>query len=85
MSHKKKVIPEYLTIEPNASCQLRCPTCPTTSEGYPAAVGSGYLQFEHFKKLIDQFIPNISVLSYDEILSNVEIQSIGTLELRDAN
>lgn len=39
----------------------------------------------HFKKLIDQFIPNISVLSYDEILSNVEIQSLGTLELRDAN
>ena len=39
----------------------------------------------HFKKLIDQFIPNISVLSYDEILSNVEIQSIGTLELSDAN
>jgi len=39
----------------------------------------------HFKKLIDQFIPNISVLSYDEILSNVEIQSLGTLELSDAN
>ena len=39
----------------------------------------------HFKKLIDQFIPNISVLSYDEILSNIEIQSIGTLELSDAN
>jgi len=39
----------------------------------------------HFKKLIDQFIPNISVLSYDEILSNVEIQSLGTLELIDAN
>jgi flagellar biosynthesis protein FlhA len=39
----------------------------------------------HFKKLIDQFIPNISVLSYDEILSNVQIQSLGTLELNDAN
>ena len=39
----------------------------------------------HFKKLIDQFIPNVSVLSYDEILNNVEIQSLGTLELSDAN
>jgi len=39
----------------------------------------------HFKKLIDQFLPNIAVLSYDEILSNVEIQSLGTLELSDAN
>ena len=39
----------------------------------------------HFKKLVDQFIPNMAVLSYDEILSNVEIQSLGTLELSDAN
>jgi len=39
----------------------------------------------HFKKLIDQFIPNVSVLSYDEILKNVDIQSLGTLELTDAN
>jgi flagellar biosynthesis protein FlhA len=39
----------------------------------------------YFKKLVDQFIPNISILSYDEILSNVEIQSLGTLELSDAN
>ena len=39
----------------------------------------------HFKKLVDQFIPNIPVLSYNEILSTVEIQSLGTLELSDAN
>ena len=39
----------------------------------------------HFKKLVDRFIPNITVLSYDEILNNIEIQSLGTLELKDAN
>ena len=39
----------------------------------------------HFKKLVDQFIPNVSVLSYDEILKNADIQSLGTLELNDAN
>ncbi len=39
----------------------------------------------HFKKLVDRFIPNITVLSYDEILNNIEIQSLGTLELSDAN
>jgi flagellar biosynthesis protein FlhA len=39
----------------------------------------------HFKKLVDRFIPNITVLSYDEILDNIEIQSLGTLELKDAN
>jgi len=39
----------------------------------------------HFKKLVDRFIPNITVLSYDEILSNIEIQAFGNLELNDAN
>jgi flagellar biosynthesis protein FlhA len=50
----------------------------------PVIVCSAHIR-GHFKKLLDQFIPNIAVLSYDEILSNVEIQSLGTLELSDAN
>jgi MoaA/NifB/PqqE/SkfB family radical SAM enzyme len=45
--------PKTLTIEANASCQLKCPTCPTTSKGYPPIVGSGYLKFDNFKTLID--------------------------------
>jgi len=39
----------------------------------------------HFKKLVDRFMPNIFVLSYDEILSNIEIKSLGTVELSDAD
>jgi flagellar biosynthesis protein FlhA len=39
----------------------------------------------YFKKLVDQFIPNITVLSYDEILAHIEIQTFGTLELNNAN
>jgi flagellar biosynthesis protein FlhA len=50
----------------------------------PAIVCSAQIRF-HFKKLVDQFIPNIPVLSYDEILNNVEIQSLGTLELSNAD
>lgn len=46
--------PEQLTIEPNASCQLRCPECPTTSVGYPPEVGKGRLTFEDFKKILDE-------------------------------
>jgi flagellar biosynthesis protein FlhA len=37
----------------------------------------------HFKKLVDRFIPNLTVLSYDEIMANVKIQSIGVVELSD--
>jgi len=39
----------------------------------------------HFKKLVDRFIPDLVVLSYNEILSNVKIESIGTVVLDDAN
>lgn len=45
--------PKILTIEANASCQLKCPTCPTTGKGYPPIAGSGYLKFDNFKTLID--------------------------------
>jgi flagellar biosynthesis protein FlhA len=38
-----------------------------------------------FKKLVERFIPNIMVISYDEILNAVEIKSLGTVELSDAD
>jgi len=50
----------------------------------PVIVCSAHIR-GHFKKLVDRFIPNITVLSYDEIINNIEIQSLGTLELNDAN
>jgi flagellar biosynthesis protein FlhA len=39
----------------------------------------------HFKKLVDRFIPNLVVLSYDEILNTVKIQSLGMVELLNAD
>ena len=50
----------------------------------PVVVCSAQIR-RHFKKFVDQFVPNVSVLSYDEILRNVDIQSLGALELTDAN
>ena len=45
--------PKTIAIEANASCQLRCPTCPTTGKGYPPVIGSGYLRLNNFKSLLD--------------------------------
>jgi flagellar biosynthesis protein FlhA len=39
----------------------------------------------HFKKLVDRFIPDLVVLSYNEILNNVNIQSLGTVAISDAD
>lgn len=37
------------------------------------------------KKLTERFIPNLVVLSYNEILSNITIQNMGTIRITDAN
>jgi flagellar biosynthesis protein FlhA len=39
----------------------------------------------HFKKLMDRFIPNVPVLSYDEVLASTEIQSLDMVELGNAD
>lgn len=35
----------------------------------------------YFKKLIDQFCPNVNVLSFNEIDANIQIQALGTIEI----
>lgn len=39
----------------------------------------------YFKKLIDQFIPNITVLSFSEIDNSVQIQAVGNIALESAS
>ncbi|MEA3279821.1 MAG: flagellar biosynthesis protein FlhA [Thermodesulfobacteriota bacterium] len=39
----------------------------------------------HFKSLTDRFIPDLVVLSYNDILNNVKIQSLGTVRILDAD
>ncbi|MDR0946770.1 MAG: flagellar biosynthesis protein FlhA [Ruminococcus sp.] len=36
----------------------------------------------YFKKLVDQFIPNVTVLSFSEIDTTVQIQAVGNIEVR---
>ncbi|MFN2223826.1 MAG: flagellar biosynthesis protein FlhA, partial [Candidatus Promineifilaceae bacterium] len=48
----------------------------------PIVLCSSHLRM-HVKKLVDRFIPNLTVLSYEEIMPNCKIQSIGVVELTD--
>jgi flagellar biosynthesis protein FlhA len=50
----------------------------------PIIMCSSHIRMQ-FKKLIERFIPNLIVISYDEILSNVQIKSLGTVELSNAD
>ncbi|MCF8082773.1 MAG: flagellar biosynthesis protein FlhA [Deltaproteobacteria bacterium] len=39
----------------------------------------------HFKKLVERFVPDLAVLSYNEIITSAKIQSIGTVTVGDAD
>jgi flagellar biosynthesis protein FlhA len=39
----------------------------------------------HFKRLIDRMVPNLAVLSYDEVMNNAQIQTIGSVEINHAD
>jgi flagellar biosynthesis protein FlhA len=35
----------------------------------------------HFKRLIDRLVPNLVVLSYDEVMHSAQVQTIGVVEV----
>jgi flagellar biosynthesis protein FlhA len=80
---------EYLSIDPQLA-QLIMKNLAVQLEKFgpmnlqPVVLCSAQIRM-HFKKLADRFMPNISVLAYDEIVPNVKIQSIGVVELTDEN
>ena len=39
----------------------------------------------HFKKLVDRFMPDLTVIAYDEIVTSAKIQIVGTVEASDAD
>ena len=39
----------------------------------------------HFKRLLDRFVPDVAVLSYDEIVGTINIHPLGTVKVADAN
>lgn len=67
-----------ICIETNTTCQLRCPTCPTTSNGYPPVIGAGYLHFSDFKELIEKnpWVRTIRIINLGEMFLNPDLGSI---------
>jgi flagellar biosynthesis protein FlhA len=79
----------FFALDPNSTQSIinnlaRVLEQSSSSNYQPVIVCSSQIR-TYFKKLVDQFIPNISVLSYDELLNNAEIKSLGTLELSNAD
>ena len=54
-----------------------------TNLSSPPLILTSQVMRVHFYHLIEQFYPNVRVLSFNEVASNVQIQAIGSLRLED--
>ena len=50
----------------------------------PVVLCSAHIR-PYFKRLIDRYISDLTVLSYDEILPSTEVRSLGVVEINDAD
>jgi radical SAM protein with 4Fe4S-binding SPASM domain len=48
--------PLHVDVEISSACDLNCPMCYTTTEEFKNKVGSGFMDFELFKKIIDECV-----------------------------
>jgi len=73
-----EVRPTTIRLEASSACQLRCPSCPTTTGASWPVVGRGYLKFDDFKKLVDAnpWVRAIELSNYGEIFVNPELAAI---------
>lgn len=74
----KQVRPRSIRLEATTHCQLRCPSCPTTSGRIANNLGRGYLGFEDLKTLVDEnpFIMHIELSNWGEMFLNPELPDI---------
>jgi flagellar biosynthesis protein FlhA len=46
----------------------------------PVVLSSAQVRI-HFKRMIDRLVPNLAVLSYDEVMNSAQVQTIGVVEI----
>ena len=72
-----KNYPSILMFEPTNLCNLKCPLCPTGNNSLKAP--KGYLEFENYKKVIDQigkYLLNLTLWNFGEPFLNKEIYNM---------
>lgn len=65
-------------MEASSFCQLRCPSCPTTSGHIHPAIGSGFLTLDNFRRLLDANprLEEIEISNYGEVFLNPQLLPI---------
>jgi len=70
--------PRRIRLEASSFCQLRCPSCPTTTGHIHPAIGSGFLKFDDFRRLVDSspHLKEIEISNYGEVFLNPDLLRI---------
>ena len=70
--------PSSIRLEASTACQLRCPSCPTTTGQIGASIGTGFLTFERFKALVDAnpWVKDVELSNWGEIFLNPHLVRI---------
>jgi len=73
-----------IRLEASTVCQLACPSCATTTGEIKANLGSGFLKFDSFRRLIDNnpWIWRVELSNWGEIFLNPDIERIITYAYR---
>ena len=75
---RRIIQPRAIRLEASTVCQLRCPSCPTASGEVGQTLGSGFLKFSDFKKIVDDnpWVSQIELSNWGEIFLNRELVQI---------
>lgn len=67
--------PDSIRLEASSFCQLRCPSCPTTTRAIDPAIGKGFLKFSDFQDLLEKnpWVKKVELSNYGEIFLNPEL------------
>ena len=74
----QRILPQQIRLEASSFCQLRCPSCPTTSGAIHPAVGRGFLKLKDFRRLVDDNprLRAVEIANYGEVFLNPQLVDI---------
>lgn len=67
--------PSQIRVDASTACQLRCPACPTTQGKIRARLGTGFLRFDRFLRIVDEnpWVRSIELSNWGEIFLNPDL------------
>jgi MoaA/NifB/PqqE/SkfB family radical SAM enzyme len=73
-----KINPTKIRLDASTVCQLKCPSCSTTEGQIAQNLGSKFLKFEDFKRIVDfnPWIREIELSNWGEIFLNRDLLKI---------